>query len=316
MIRALIFAALIAASPATANVPTPVEVTAPGPQGPLAGTLLDPDPKASLVLIIPGSGPTDRDGNSPMGIAGGPYKQLAEALAADGIASVRVDKRGMFGSRAAVADVLSSTTQGYADDVHSWSAVLTKQTGRRCIWVLGHSEGGLVALVAGQQPKGICGLILLSAVGRPMATVLREQFRANPANAPILDASLAAIDSFAAGKRVPAATLPAPLQPIFSDTMQPYWIDLLSHDPAKLAAALRVPVLILQGDHDIQVSVADAQALKAANPKATLTLLPGVNHVLRPVASDDRRANIATYADATLPISRAVAAAVAGFVKR
>ena len=77
---------------------------------------------------------------------------------------------------------------------------------------------------------------------------------------------------------------------------------------------MKLPVLILQGTRDIQVSVADAEALKHAQPKATLTLLPGINHVLRPVASDDRRTNIATYADATLPISPDVAAAVARFV--
>ena len=306
--------ALAAATPQP--TPVPVEVTAPGPEGPLAGTLLDPGPKTPLVLIVPGSGPTDRDGNNPLGVSGGPYKQLSEALAADGIATVRIDKRGMFGSRAAFADVYASTTAGYADDVHAWSTAIAKLTGRTCVWVLGHSEGGLVALVAAQHPEGLCGVILLSAVGRPMAAVLRQQFKANPANAPILDAALGAIDSLAAGKRVANATLPDVLAPLFGDRMQRYWIDLFSRDPGKLGAAVTLPMLIAQGDRDAQVSVADAQALKAAQPKATLAILSGVNHVLRPVASDDRAANLATYTDATLPISPAVVAAVAAFVKR
>ncbi|WP_353203626.1 alpha/beta fold hydrolase [Sphingomonas sp.] len=314
MIRLLAVAALLAASPAVA-APPPVELTAPGPQGSLAGTLLDPDPTAPLVLIIPGSGPTDRDGNNPAGVAGGPYRQLAEALAAKGIATLRIDKRGLFGSRAAVADPNAATTAGYADDVQAWSKVARAKTGRKCIWLLGHSEGGLVALVAAQRPEGLCGIILLSAVGRPMATVLREQLKANPFNAPILAPALGAIDALEAGKRVPAATLPAPLQPLFADKLQGYWIDLMAHDPAKLIANVKLPVLILQGTRDIQVSVADAETLKVAQPRATLALLPGVNHVLRPVASDDRMANVATYADASLPISPAVAAAVAGFVK-
>jgi hypothetical protein len=123
-------------APVPASLPAPVEVTAPGPEGALAGTLLDPDSKAPVVLIIPGSGPTDRDGNNPMGVAGGPYRQLAEALAADGVASVRIDKRGMFGSKAALADVNASTTAGYAGDVHAWIAAILKRTGRRCVWVL------------------------------------------------------------------------------------------------------------------------------------------------------------------------------------
>ena len=313
MIRLLAIAALLAATPAVA-APTPVELTAPGPQGALAGTLLDPDSKAPLVLIIPGSGPTDRDGNSPLGVAGGPYRQLAEALAAKGIATLRIDKRGLFGSRAAVADPNAATTGGYADDVQAWSKVARARTGRKCVWLLGHSEGGMVALVAAQRSEGLCGVILLSAIGRPMATVLRDQFRENPANASILAAALGAIDSLEAGKRVPAATLPMPLPAIFSDAIQGYWIDLFSHDPAKLIASLKLPVLILQGTRDIQVSVADAEALKRAQPKAVLTLLPGINHVFRPVASDDRMANLATYGDATLPISPDVAAAVARFV--
>ncbi|HSI16531.1 MAG TPA: alpha/beta fold hydrolase [Sphingomonas sp.] len=312
---ALVTLALLAAAPAAAP-PTPVEVTAPGPEGALAGTMLDPDPKAPLVLIIPGSGPTDRDGNNPMGVAGGPYRQLAEALAADGVASVRVDKRGMFGSKAALANVYATTTAGYADDVHAWVAAIRQRTGRHCVWVLGHSEGALVALQAAQTPAGMCGVILLSGGGRPIGAVLRDQLRANPANAPILDAALAAVAALEAGRRVPEASLPAPIQQLFADRMQSYWTDLLSHDPAKLIAAIKQPVLIVQGERDLQVSVKDAQLLKAAQPAATLVLVPGVNHVLRPVASDDRAANMATYMDATLAIDPKVPAAVAGFVKR
>ncbi|MES2046001.1 MAG: alpha/beta fold hydrolase [Pseudomonadota bacterium] len=309
-------AAAMIAAPTPASLPAPIEVTAPGPEGALAGTLLDPDARAPLVLIIPGSGPTDRDGNNPMGVAGGPYRQLAEALAVQGVASVRVDKRGMFGSKAALADANNATTAGYADDVHAWIATIRQRTGRKCVWVLGHSEGALVALQAAQAPAGMCGVILLSGGGRPIGAVLRDQLRANPANAPILDAALAAVDALEAGHRVPEATLPAPIQPLFADRLQSYWIDLLSHDPAKLIAAVKLPVLIVQGERDLQVSVKDAQLLKAAQPSATLLLVPGVNHVLRQVASDDRAANMATYRDATLAIDPAVPAAVAGFVKR
>ncbi|MFA6607020.1 MAG: alpha/beta hydrolase, partial [Sphingomonas sp.] len=185
-----------------------------------------------------------------------------------------------------------------------------------CVWLLGHSEGGLVALQAAQTPVGICGLILVSSVGRPMGAVLREQLRANPANAALLPAADAVIASLEAGKRIDATQLPAPLQSLFPDRLQGYWIDLLSHDPARLAAAVQLPMLILQGTRDIQVSVGDAEALHRAQPKAMLTLLPGVNHVLRPVASEDRAANLATYRDATLPISPGVAEAVAAFVPR
>ncbi len=309
--------ALAAASPTiAAAAPGPVELTAPGPEGPLAGTLLDPDPTGPLIVIIPGSGPTDRDGNNPLGVKGGAYRQLAEALAAKGIATLRIDKRGMFGSRAAFADADAVTTAGYADDVQAWSKVARDRTGRKCVWLLGHSEGGLVALQAARQRKGLCGLVLVSTMGRPFGAVLREQLRADPAYAPILDVALATINALETGKRVAAATLPVPLRDLFPDAVQAYLIDLFSRDPAKLIAGVRLPILILQGTRDIQVSVVDAAALEKAQPGAVLTLLPGINHVLRPVASDDRAANVATYADATLPISPRVTDAVAGFVRR
>src|ERR1700733_206639 len=111
------------AAAATAPVETAIE--APGPAGPLKGTLLAPQPgSGSVILIIPGSGPTDRDGNSPAGVLAATYRLLAEGLAAHGIATVRIDKRGMFGSAAATADANAVTINDYVSDVQAWTRVL------------------------------------------------------------------------------------------------------------------------------------------------------------------------------------------------
>lgn len=299
-----------------AAAPAGVEVTVAGPQGALAGTLLDPGKDAPAVLMIPGSGPTDRDGNNPLGVKGGVYRQLAEALAAKKVATLRIDKRGMFGSKAAIADANAVTIGDYAADAHAWVDMVRAKTGRRCVWLLGHSEGALVALQAAQNPTGICGLVLVAGAGRPLGEVIRAQLRANPANAPLLPQGEAALDQLEAGKRVPAAAIPGPLQPLFNERVQGYLIDMFQHDPAKLIAAVKLPVLIVQGDKDIQVSVSDAELLKRAQPVATLKLLPGINHVLKSVASDDRAANVATYGDANLAISPAVPDAIAAFVRK
>jgi len=141
----------IAALLATAASPAGVEVTISGPQGALAGTLLDPAKDAPAILMIPGSGPTDRDGNNPLGVKGGVYRQLAEGLAAKGVATLRIDKRGLFGSKAAVADPNDVTIAAYAADAHAWVDMLRAKTGRSCVWLLGHSEGSLVALKAAQE---------------------------------------------------------------------------------------------------------------------------------------------------------------------
>ncbi|HWK36860.1 alpha/beta hydrolase [Sphingomonas sp.] len=305
---------LFAAAAVAASAPVASEMTVPGPQGPLAGTLIDAGKGAPVVLVIPGSGPTDRDGNNPLGVTAATYRLLADALAERGVSSVRIDKRGLFGSKAAVADPNAVTVADYAGDAHAWVDAIRARTGADCVWLLGHSEGGLVALQAAQDPRGLCGVILVATAGRRLGAVMREQLNANPANAPILPPTLAAIDSFEAGRRVDPATLPAPVRPMFSAAVQGYLIDMFAHDPAKLTAAITLPVLIVQGERDIQVAVADARALKAAAPKATLTLVPAVNHVLKAVESDDRAANIATYRDPSLPVAPGVVDAVAGFV--
>jgi pimeloyl-ACP methyl ester carboxylesterase len=293
-----------------------MQITAPGPQGPLAGTFENAGKGAPVVLMIPGSGPTDRDGNSPLGLTAGSLRLLAEALAADGVSSVRIDKRGMFGSKAAIPDANKVTIGDYATDVHSWVSSIGAQTGAKCVWVLGHSEGSLVALAAAQNPQGICGVISVSGAGRKLSDVIREQLRSNPANAPVLDSAMAALDSLERGQHVDVSNMHPALQKLFAPQVQDFLIDVFRHDPAKLAATLKVPLLLVQGERDLQVSVADAKALAAAQPKAKLVLLPQMNHVLKDVSSDDRAANLATYADPSLPVDTGLVDAVVEFVKR
>ena len=305
----VLLAVFFAASPAERPV------TAPGPGAPLVGTLVDAGNGSPTVLIIPGSGPTDRDGNSPLGVKAGPYRQLADALAKKGVSTVRIDKRGMFGSKRAVAGANRVTVADYAKDTHAWISSIRRLTGAKCVWLLGHSEGGLVALTAAQQPKGICGVIAVATVGRKIGTVLRGQLAANPANEPYLSAANSAIASLEAGKRIDTASLPPPLRKLFAEDVQSLLIDLFAENPAALAASLKLPLLIVQGDRDIQVTVDDARALAAAQPRARLAILPGVNHVLKIPERDDRAANLAAYADPSMPVAPSAIEAIAGFVR-
>lgn len=295
---------------------TATYLTAPGPKGPLEGTLLDAGKRAPVALIIPGSGPTDRDGNSPLGVKAQPYKLLAEALGAKGVSTVRIDKRGLFASKAAIPDANQVSVADYVVDTHHWVASIRRATGAKCVWLLGHSEGGLIALTAAQRPKDICGVIAFAAVGRRFGDVIRTQLRANPANAPILAPALATIDSLEQGTRVDSATLPPPLRGLFADSVQPFLIDLFAQNPARLAASLKVPLLIVQGDQDMQVLVEDAKVLAKAQPKAKLAILPGVNHVLKMPKGTDRAANLAAYADPLLPVSSAAVGVIATFVAK
>jgi pimeloyl-ACP methyl ester carboxylesterase len=250
-----------------------------------------------------------------MGVTAAPYRLLADALAARGISTLRADKRGMFGSKAAIADANAVSIADYAADAHHWADALRKHTGARCVWLLGHSEGGLIALAAAQQPHGICGLILVASPGRKMGAVIREQLRANPAAAPLVPPADAALQSLEAGKTADTSGMPAPLLALFNPKVQPFLMDLLRQDPAAMASATRLPMLIVRGGKDLQVAQADADALHAARPDARLLAPPDMNHVLKDVTGDSRAANLATYADSSLPVDPSLVDGIAEFAK-
>jgi uncharacterized protein len=308
--------ALIISYPGAAQMNSAMTIEAPGPAGPLLGTALGPsNTDAPVVLIVPGSGPTDRDGNNPLGIRASSYRLIAEGLAARGIRSVRIDKRGMFGSDRAIPDANAVTIEDYAADIHTWVSTIRKTLGVPCMWVLGHSEGGLSALVAAQQAGDICGLLLTSTPGRRLGDVLREQIRANPANAPIREQAEVTIAQLEVGKRVDARDIDPALRPLFRPEVQGFLISILALDPAKLLAAYGGPVLILQGLRDIQVGRADAERLHHARPDADLVLLANANHVLKTVVSNDRNANIAAYQDPDRPLAEGVIEALTALIQ-
>lgn len=287
-------------------------VTIAGPTGPLAGTYLAPASGGPVMVIIPGSGPTDRNGNSPLGVAGGAYQRLAEALAVEGVGSIRIDKRGMFGSAAAAADPNAVRLTDYAEDVRAWAAEARRRAGAPCAWLLGHSEGGLVAILAARDSPDVCGLVLLAAPGRPLQQVLREQLAANPANAVILPQVDRIIASLEAGESPDLTGAHPGVAMLFNPALNTFFVSLFSHDPAVELARYPGPVLVVQGETDIQVTVADAERLAGARGLEPV-IIPGMNHVLRD-APADRAANAATYRLTDAPLSAGLAEAIAGFV--
>jgi len=305
-------AGALLASVGTAPVVAQETLVAPGPQGDLAGTLVAPAEGQPLVLIIPGSGPTDRDGNNPLGVTAASYRLLADALAGRGIGTLRIDKRGMFASKAAVTDANAVTIADYVTDTASWVGAARTATGAECLWLLGHSEGGIVALAAAQEISHLCGIILVAVPGRPLATLLR----ANPANAPLLDEAEAAIATLETGERVDVTPLHPALQSLFAPAVQGFLIDLMAQDPAALAKQTDLPMLIVHGGADLQVTATDAQMLRAAAPQAKYLQIPAMNHVLKDIPDGAPAANRASYGDPSLPVSRALVAGVADFVTR
>lgn len=314
----LVLTAVIAVAPLAASAKgLERAVAAIGSSGPLHGLMLSPSgvDKPPVVLIIPGSGPTDRDGNNRLGATAASYRLLAEAMVDQGVASVRIDKRGLFSSAGAARDPNDVTIADYAHDVEAWAQALKPVTGAACVWLLGHSEGALVAAAAAaERSQDICGVILVAGPGRPLGQLLREQLKANPANEPILAQALAVLDQLEKGKRVDVAELPAPLQRLFDPSVQGFLINAMSYDPPALIGRYSGPVLVVQGTNDLQVSMADAERLAKARPGVKLVKVKGANHVLKE-APADRAANLATYNDPLQPVAHGVVDAVVDFVK-
>ncbi|WP_371049486.1 alpha/beta hydrolase [Pseudomonas fluorescens] len=279
--------------------------------GELFGSLLLPksEQPVPVVLIISGSGPTDRDGNNPDGGRNDSLKRLAWMLAKHNIASVRYDKRGVAASLAATPDERNLSVEAYVADAQAWGRKLKDDPRFGPLILLGHSEGALIASLAAPHVDA-AAVISISGTARPVDQVLREQL-ARSLPPPLMLRSNQLIDSLKAGKT--DDNVPTPLQVIFRPSVQPYLISLFRQDPAAAFAQLKMSALIVQGSHDIQVGVDDARQLKAAKPDAELALIDGMNHVLRIVPNDVKR-QLASYKDPQLPLAAELGTRILGFI--
>ena len=290
----------------------PIELNT--PSGTLYGSLVLPKSAqpVPVVLIIAGSGPTDRNGNNTQGGRNDSLKKLAWHLAQNNIASVRFDKRGVGESLPAAPNERTLNLDQYVTDAVAWGKKLKADPRFSDLFVLGHSEGALIASLAAPG-MGAGGVISIAGTARPVGHVLREQLQRNNMPPALLQRSVELIHSLESGRtddRVPDA-----LQVIFRPSVQPYLISLLRHDPAAAFRALKMPALIIQGTHDIQVDVKDAHLLKAAKPDAELTLIDGMNHVMRIVPMDMKR-QIQSYNDPNQRLSSELGNAIVRFITK
>lgn len=279
--------------------------------GRLYGSLLLPKTDAPLpvALLIAGSGPTDRNGNNPLG-HNDSLKRLAQALAKRGIASVRYDKRGVGQSQPVAPDESQLKVEDYVDDAVAWSRLLQADPRFSALVLIGHSEGALIASLAEPAAKP-AALISLAGSGRPIDTLLREQLQGRLPPALLASANYL-IDELNAGRI--HRQVPDPLQVLFRLSVQPYLISLFQKDPAAAFANTRAPALIVQGTHDIQVNREDAHALKRARADAELALINGMGHVLR-ITPPERAAQTGTYNQPELPIANELPEQITTFLQ-
>ncbi len=290
------------------------EVTVVGKDGvKLSGSLLlpsvDQEGEVPVAIIVAGSGPTDRNGNNVM-MLNNSLKMLAEGLAACGIASIRYDKRGIGASVIFDLDESKMVLEDFSSDVSSWVEFARKDGRLGDVTVIGHSEGAKLALMSSDSGADIDRVILLAGPGRPMDLILKEQLASQPAQ--VRDCAYAIIDSLSRG--VTGVSVPVYLNALFRPSVQPFMVSDMAVDPAELASRVNVPMLIVQGDTDIQITLRDAVALSAANHDAELLVIHDMNHILKECDSKDRGIQTQIYSNPSLPLHKELVGAVSEFI--
>jgi pimeloyl-ACP methyl ester carboxylesterase len=263
-----------------------------------------------VILLHAGSGPTDRDGNSVY-VRTDCLKLVGRALAAEGFAVLRIDKRGAGWSMLALPKPDDLRIETYSADVTAWAALLRKDGRFTKLGYVGHSEGALIGLIAAKGAK-FDALVSLCGTGRPLQVVLREQLKKNLSDE-LYKQSDAIITELESGRLV--KDVPKELLNLFHSNVQPYLISEFKSDPAKLAATFTGPFLIVSGTTDIQVATADAKALAVANPKAKVVTLDEMDHVLKVSKEANRLAQLPSYLDPSRPLHPKLVPALTEFFK-
>ncbi|WP_196598400.1 alpha/beta hydrolase [Pectinatus frisingensis] len=277
--------------------------------GSLTGTLEMPSTVSPppVALIIAGSGPTDKNGNNPYAGKNNCLKMLADGLAQAGIASLRYDKRGIGENNFDLSEQ-QLTIENYIDDADAWIKALQSDGRFSKVIVIGHSEGSLIGAISARQANA-AGFISLEGPGFPLSKILLWQISQRAPQ--YYDESSKILAQLEQGKTV--KPINSALQPLFRPSVQPYLISELRYDPAKEVGKLKIPVLLIQGTHDLQVQVDDAKALQNAAPAAKMVIIKNMNHILKTVP-DDPKSNIKSYGIPDLPLSKPLLPAIEKFI--
>ena len=284
------------------------------PTGDIFGKLMLPDGKQPypVVLIIAGSGPTDMNGNSiGARMTNNSLLYLAEELAANGIASVRYDKRGIGTSTAAGTKEEELRFDHYIDDAVAWADKLAGDSRFNKIIIAGHSEGSLIGMVAASRCKAVKAYVSIAGCGSPAYEILEQQLKSQPAQ--LQEESAAICKELREGRTV--EQIPFYLAALYRPSVQPYLISWFRYNPVQEIAKLNIPTLILQGDKDIQVGVEEAEKLQSALPAASLFIIENMNHVLKQCDSTDQMKQLTTYSNPELPIKAELISHIVEFIK-
>jgi pimeloyl-ACP methyl ester carboxylesterase len=281
------------------------------------GTLKVPDTKGKvpIALFIAGSGPTDRNCNNPQ-MTCNTFKMLTDSLNNHGIATLSYDKRGIAQSVTKQKEE-DLRFEDFVEDAKSWIDLLSQNKRFSEIIVIGHSEGSLIGMIACVNNPKASKFISIAGVGSSADEILKEQLSKRLEGQPITIKSqvFSYIDELKQGRLL--EDVPASLYALFRPSVQPYMISWFKYDPPKEIAKLKIPILILQGDLDVQVSENEAKLLYEANPNAKKVVIKNMNHVLKNSQSTDLNEQIKdSYNNPNTPVNQELVEYIVAFVKQ
>jgi hypothetical protein len=245
------------------------------------GTLLLPEKykNAPLAILIADSGPTDRDGNQNF-MQNNSLKKLAESLTKKGVVTFRYDKRIVKQLKSGNLDA-SITFDDFITDAVSVLHYFQNKYSFSAIHIIGHSQGSLVGMVAAKE--GADGFISIAGAGHTIDDVITEQI---DKTAPMFTKDAKRVfDILKEGKTT--TDFPPALASVFNSNVQPFMSSWMYYDPKKELAQLNIPILVINGTKDLQVSEEEAISLKSASKHAQMQIIENMNHILVPIEGDD-----------------------------
>ena len=274
------------------------------------GTLLLPptDTPPPLVIIIAGSGPTDRNGNQQM-MENNSLRFLAEAMYKNGIASYRYDKRIIKLMKNRTLNEKDIRFDDFITDAKKVTDYFKNGGEFSKILILGHSQGSLVGMIAAQGKAD--GFISISGSGQEIDDVIVEQVALQSPG--LKEGARAAYDTLRAKGKV--LNYNPVLASLFRENIQPFMISWMKYDPQIEIAKLKIPILIINGDKDIQVQISEAQYLHEAQPKADYVIVRNMNHVLKKIEGSDLE-NSKSYNIYNIPVMPELVEIVSRFIKK
>lgn len=274
------------------------------------GTLLKPDSseKIPLVIIVAGSGPTDRNGNQQM-MENNSLRFLAEGLYANNIASFRYDKRIIKQLKQRILSEKNIRFDEFITDAIATTDFYKKGGEFSKIYIIGHSQGSLVGMIAAQDRAD--GFISLAGAGQQIDDVIVAQL---VKQAPGLEENARqAFDDLRVNGV--AVNYSPGLASIFRKGIQPFIRSWMQYDPKVEISKLKIPTLIMNGDKDLQVQVSEAEILYKAQPNAQCEIVPNMNHILKKIEGDDIE-NSKSYNQYNLPVMPEVIEIISSFIKK